>query len=52
MTLTRILVAIDTPSGRDGAFERALALARSSGAELYLLRSAACGRRCGRPLPA
>jgi nucleotide-binding universal stress UspA family protein len=39
MTLTRILVAINTPNGRDGAFERALALAGSSGAELYLLHA-------------
>ena len=34
MNLTRILVAVDAPNGRDAAFERALMLARSSGAEL------------------
>jgi nucleotide-binding universal stress UspA family protein len=37
MTFERILVAVNSPNGRDAAFERALALARSSGAELYLL---------------
>jgi nucleotide-binding universal stress UspA family protein len=39
MDLKRILVAIISPNGRDAAFERALALARSSGAELYLLHA-------------
>lgn len=39
MDLKRILVAINSPNGRDAAFERALALARSSGAELYLLHA-------------
>jgi nucleotide-binding universal stress UspA family protein len=37
MDLKRILVAVNSPHGRDAAFERALALARSSGAELYVL---------------
>jgi nucleotide-binding universal stress UspA family protein len=39
MDLKRILVAIDAPHGRDAAFERALTLAHSSGAELYLLHA-------------
>jgi nucleotide-binding universal stress UspA family protein len=39
MDLKRILVAINSPNGRDAAFERALLLARSSGAELYLLHA-------------
>ena len=39
MDLKRILVAINSPNGRDAAFERALALARWSGAELYLLHA-------------
>jgi nucleotide-binding universal stress UspA family protein len=39
MDLKRILVAINTPNGRDAAVERALALARSSRAELYLLQA-------------
>jgi nucleotide-binding universal stress UspA family protein len=37
MDLKRILVAVNALNGRDAAFERALTLARSSGAELYLL---------------
>lgn len=39
MNLMRILVALNSPNGRDAAFERALTLARSSGAELYLLHA-------------
>ena len=39
MNLKRILVAINSPNERDAAFERALALAQSSGAELYLLHA-------------
>jgi len=39
MTFKRILVAVNSPNGRDAAFERALALARSAGAELYLLHA-------------
>ena len=39
MDLERILVAVNSPNGREAAFERALALARSSGAELYLLHA-------------
>ena len=37
MDIKRILVAVDSLNGRDAAFERAASLARSSGAELYLL---------------
>ena len=39
MALKRILVAINSASGRDAAFERALTLARSAGAELYVLHA-------------
>jgi nucleotide-binding universal stress UspA family protein len=39
MDLKRILVAVNSPNGRDAAFERALVLAQSSGAELYLLHA-------------
>ena len=39
MDLNRILVAINSPNGRDVAFERALVLAQSSGAEVYLLHA-------------
>ena len=39
MDLKRILVALNSPNGRDAAFERALALAQSTGAELYLLHA-------------
>jgi nucleotide-binding universal stress UspA family protein len=39
MDLKRILVAVDSPHGRDAAFERALTLAQASGAELYLLHA-------------
>ena len=39
MTFKRILVALNSPNGRDAAFERGLALARSAGAELYLLHA-------------
>jgi nucleotide-binding universal stress UspA family protein len=39
MDRKRILVAVDSPHGRDAAFERALTLAQSSGAELYLLHA-------------
>ena len=39
MNLQHILVAIDSLNGRDAAFDRALALAQSSGAELYLLHA-------------
>jgi nucleotide-binding universal stress UspA family protein len=39
MNLERILVAINSSNSRDTAFDRALALARSSGAELYLLHA-------------
>lgn len=39
MTFKRILVAVNSPNGRDAAFERALALAKSAGADLYLLHA-------------
>lgn len=39
MNYKRILVALNSPNGRDAAFERALVLAQSSGAELYLLHA-------------
>ena len=39
MQFDRILVAVNSPNGRDAAFERALALGRQSGAELYLLHA-------------
>jgi nucleotide-binding universal stress UspA family protein len=39
MDLKRILVAVDALNGRDEAFERALAIARKSGAELYVLHA-------------
>ena len=39
MTHKRILVALSLTDGRDAAFERALALAKTSGAELYLLHA-------------
>jgi nucleotide-binding universal stress UspA family protein len=39
MKHNRILVALSLADGRDPAFERALALARASGAELYLLHA-------------
>ena len=45
MELNRILVAINSPNGRDAAFERALALAKASGAELYLLHAVPVNQR-------
>jgi nucleotide-binding universal stress UspA family protein len=39
MQLKHILVAVNSLSGRDAAFERALALAQAAGAELYLLHA-------------
>jgi len=45
MDLKRILVAINAPNGRDAAFERALALAQASGAELYLLHAVPVNQR-------
>lgn len=45
MDLKRILVAVNSPNGRDAAFERALALARSSGAELYVLHAVPANER-------
>jgi nucleotide-binding universal stress UspA family protein len=45
MELKRIFVAVDADHGRDAAFDRALALARSSGAELYLLQTVPATQR-------
>lgn len=45
MELSRILVAVDSLNGREAAFERALGLARSSGAELYLLHAVPADQR-------
>jgi nucleotide-binding universal stress UspA family protein len=39
MDFKRILVAVNSTGGREAAFERALALARFSGAELYVLHA-------------
>jgi nucleotide-binding universal stress UspA family protein len=39
MDLKRILVAVNSANGRDAVFERALMLAQSSGAELYVLHA-------------
>jgi nucleotide-binding universal stress UspA family protein len=39
MKHNRILVALSLPDGGDAAFERALTLAKTSGAELYLLHA-------------
>jgi hypothetical protein len=39
MDSKRILVAASLTTGRDAAFERGLALARASGAEMYLLHA-------------
>ena len=45
MAFKRVLVAVNSPNGRDGAFERALALARAFGAELYLLHAVPANER-------
>lgn len=45
MNLKRILVAINSQDARDAAFERALPLARASGAELYLLHAVPLNQR-------
>lgn len=39
MDLKHILVAVNSLNGRDAAFDRALALAQSSGADLYVLHA-------------
>ena len=39
MNIERILVAVKSPDGRDAAFNSGLALASSSGAELYVLHA-------------
>lgn len=44
MDLKRILVAVNSLNGRAAAFEQALALARSSGAELYVLHAVPVSR--------
>lgn len=43
---TRILVALGLSKGRDAAFERGLALAVASGAELYLLHAVSADHAC------
>lgn len=45
MDLKRILVAVNPLTSRDAAFERALAIARASGAELYLLHAVPVNER-------
>jgi nucleotide-binding universal stress UspA family protein len=45
MKHNRSLVALDLTDRRDAAFERALALAKTSGAELYLLHAVASNER-------
>jgi len=45
MEFKRILVAVNSPNGRDAAFDRALALARSAGAELYVLYAVPVNQR-------
>ncbi|MGE3274433.1 MAG: universal stress protein [Vicinamibacterales bacterium] len=47
MATTLILVAVDARGQRDAAFERALALARQSGAELYLLHAVPANQSFG-----
>ena len=45
MNSKRILVAASLTNGRDAAFERGLALARASGAELYVLHAVPANQR-------
>ena len=45
MNKRRILVAADLTKGRDAAFDRGLAIARTSGAELYLLHAVPANQR-------
>ena len=45
MNKKRILVAADLTNGRDVAFDRGLAIARTSGAELYLLHAVPANQR-------
>ena len=45
MNKRRILVAADLTNGRDAAFDRGLAIARTSGAELYLLHAVPANQR-------
>lgn len=45
MEFKRILVAVNSPTGPDAAFERALAIAEPAGAELYLLHAVPVNQR-------
>ena len=45
MNIERILVAVNSPDGRDAAFNSGLALASSSGAELYVLHAVPVDQR-------
>jgi nucleotide-binding universal stress UspA family protein len=45
MEFKRILVAVNSPAGPDAAFERALALAKSADAELYVLHAVPVNQR-------
>ena len=45
MNKRRILVAANLTNGRDAAFDRGLAIARTSGAELYLLHAVPANQR-------
>ena len=45
MKIERILVAVNSPNGRDAAFERALRLAKSADAELYVLYAVPVNQR-------
>jgi len=45
MEIKRILVAVNSPAGPDAAFDRALALAKTAGAELYLLHAVPVNQR-------
>ncbi len=48
MNKRRILVAANLTNGRDAAFDRGLAIARTSGAELYLLHAVPTNQRFSR----
>jgi nucleotide-binding universal stress UspA family protein len=45
MKIERILVAVNSPNGREAAFERALALAKAADAELYVLYAVPLNQR-------
>jgi nucleotide-binding universal stress UspA family protein len=51
MNTKRILVAASLTDGRDAAFERGLALARASGAELYVLHAVPANQPFSRGAP-